>query len=211
MSPYGWQALYRAVALEADFRKMPHCIALAEKAIKQRLFDGPALRIDTAELRAMHSALDALVVLKAESTAQGSVRIKREQMSKAIGVLLADDAEIIRNVLTHMLGTQPEIHILGEAKTFAETLEMTATLRPTVVLMDIHMPGERDFSANFIKVELLSSAKHVLAMSLWNDDESKAVAQSYGASTLLDKSTLASTLIPAIEECIQKDRRAQYA
>ena len=132
-------------------------------------------------------------------------------MSKAIGVLLADDAEIIRNVLTHMLGTQPEIHILGEAKTFAETLEMTATLRPTVVLMDIHMPGERDFNANFIKVELLSSAKHVLAMSLWNDDESKAVAQSYGASTLLDKSTLASTLIPAIEECIQKDRRAQYA
>jgi hypothetical protein len=71
MGPYGWQALYKAVALEADFRKLPHCIALAEKAIKQRLFDGPD-QIDTAELRAMHSALDALVVLKAESTAQGS-------------------------------------------------------------------------------------------------------------------------------------------
>ena len=72
MSPYGWQALYKAVSLEADFRQLPHCIALAEKAIKQRLFDGPALRIDTAELRAMHSALDALVVLKAERTVQGS-------------------------------------------------------------------------------------------------------------------------------------------
>ena len=69
-------------------------------------------------------------------------------MSEAIGVLLADDADVIRNVLMQMLGTQPEIHILGEAKTFAETLEMTATLRPTVVLMDIHMPGERDFTAN---------------------------------------------------------------
>jgi hypothetical protein len=34
MGPYGWQALYKAVALEANFRKMPHCIALAEKAIK---------------------------------------------------------------------------------------------------------------------------------------------------------------------------------
>jgi DNA-binding NarL/FixJ family response regulator len=132
-------------------------------------------------------------------------------MSKAIGVLLADDAEIIRNVLTRMLGTQPEIRILGVARTFAETLKMTARLKPDVVVMDVHMPGERDFNANFIKVELLSSAKHVLAMSLWNDDESKAVAQNYGASTLLDKSTLASTLIPAIEECIQKDRRAQYA
>ncbi len=116
-------------------------------------------------------------------------------MSKAIGVLLADDAEIIRNVLTRMLGTQPEIRILGEARTFAETLKMTARLKPDVVVLDVHMPGERDFNANFIKVELLSSAKHVLAMSLWNDDES----------------TLALTLIPAIEACIQKDRRAQYA
>jgi DNA-binding NarL/FixJ family response regulator len=132
-------------------------------------------------------------------------------MSKKIGVLLADDAKIIRSVVTQMLGTQSEIRILGEATTFAETLKMTATLRPAVVLMDIHMPGERDFDATFIKVKLLSSARHVLAMSLWNDDESKAVAQSYGASTLLDKSTLASTLIPAIEECIQKDRRAHHA
>ncbi len=78
MSPYGWQALYKAVALGADFRKLPHCIALAEKAIKQRLFDGPALRIDTAELRAMHSALDALVILKAERTAQGSWSILKD-------------------------------------------------------------------------------------------------------------------------------------
>ena len=78
MSPYGWQALYKAVALESDFRRMPHCVALAEKAIKQRLFDGPALRIDTAELRAMHSTLDALVVLKAERTVQGSWSILKD-------------------------------------------------------------------------------------------------------------------------------------
>jgi hypothetical protein len=78
MGPYGWQALYTAVALESDFRKMPHCIALAEISIKQRLFDGPALRIDTAELRAMHSALDALEILKAESTAQGSWSILKD-------------------------------------------------------------------------------------------------------------------------------------
>ena len=78
MSSYGWQAFYRAVALEADFRKMPHCIALAEKAIRQRLLDGPGLRIDPAELRAMHSALDALEILKAESTAQGSWSILKD-------------------------------------------------------------------------------------------------------------------------------------
>jgi DNA-binding NarL/FixJ family response regulator len=139
-----------------------------------------------------------------------SVR-KRGEMSKPIGVLLADDAEAIRNVVTLMLEIQPQIHIVGEAKTFAETLKMTAKLRPAVVLMDIHMPGERDFDATFVKIKLLSSAKHVLAMSLWNDDESKALAESFGAVKLLDKSQLGSTLIPAIQECVQLDRRAHVA
>jgi len=83
MGPYGWQALYKAVALEANFRQMPHCIALAEKAIKQRLFDGPVMQIDTAELRAMHNTLDALEVLKAESTAQGSWSILKD-VSEAV-------------------------------------------------------------------------------------------------------------------------------
>jgi hypothetical protein len=78
MGPYGWQALYKAVALEADFRRLPHCIALAERAIKQRLFDAPPLQIDSAELRAMHCALDALEVLKAESTTQGSWSILKD-------------------------------------------------------------------------------------------------------------------------------------
>ena len=66
------------MTLEADFRKTPHRIDLAEKAIKQRLFDTPPLQIDSAELRAMHSALDALEVLKAESTAQGSWSILKD-------------------------------------------------------------------------------------------------------------------------------------
>ena len=78
MGPHGWQALYKAVALEADCRRLPHCIALAGRAIKQRLFDTPPLQIDSAELRAMHSALDALEVLKAESTAQGSWSILKD-------------------------------------------------------------------------------------------------------------------------------------
>jgi hypothetical protein len=72
--PYGWQALYRAVVLEADSRKLPHSIVLAEQAIKHRLLDGPSLQIDTAESQAMHKALDTLAVLKAEHTAVIPVR-----------------------------------------------------------------------------------------------------------------------------------------
>jgi hypothetical protein len=40
-----------------------------------------------------------------------------------------------------------------------------------------------------------------LAVSLSNDDEAKALAESYGAVSLLDKMNLYSEIIPAIMQC----------
>ena len=37
-------------------------------------------------------------------------------------------------------------------------------------------------------------------MSLWNDDEAKALAGSFGAHVLLDKMNLYAELIPAIKQ-----------
>jgi hypothetical protein len=48
------------------------------------------------------------------------------------------------------------------------------------------------------KSRLLGCAKHVLAMSVWVDQESTALAIHYGPARLLDKSRLASDLIPTI-------------
>jgi hypothetical protein len=75
---------------------------------------------------------------------------------------------------------------------------MAAELRPDVVLIDLHMRDAREFGPAFTKSRLLGYAKHVLAMSVWIDGESSALATVYGAATLLDKSRLASDLIPTI-------------
>jgi two-component system response regulator NreC len=97
-----------------------------------------------------------------------------------------------------MLQAQTGVLIIGEARSFAEIFRMVADLKPTVVLMDLHMPDDREINPTLVKTRLQLSTKHVLAMSFWNDEQSKALAESYGASALLDKSTLASELIPAI-------------
>jgi two-component system response regulator NreC len=119
-------------------------------------------------------------------------------MRDAIGLLLADDSDVIRRAVAQMLQAQTGVRILGEARSFAEIFRMVADLKPTVVLMDLHMPDDREINPALVRTQLQLSAKHVLAMSFWNDEQSKALAESYGASTLLDKSTLASELIPAI-------------
>ncbi len=59
------------------------------------------------------------------------------------------------------------------------------------------MTDENDVTPSQIKSSLAGS--RLLAISLWNDEETKALADSYGAIALLDKTKLAQKLIPAIK------------
>jgi DNA-binding NarL/FixJ family response regulator len=115
-----------------------------------------------------------------------------------IKVLLADDSDFVRRAIAQLLATEPTIELVGEAENYAETLEMASTLRPDLLLMDLHMPGEQKLDAAFLASQLLQSTKRILAISVWNDDAAKNLATSLGASALLDKCNLGDELIPAI-------------
>jgi len=58
----------------------------------------------------------------------------------AIRIVLADDHDILRQGLKLLLGLQHDMHIVGEARTGREALELTQSLKPDVVVMDITMP-----------------------------------------------------------------------
>jgi DNA-binding NarL/FixJ family response regulator len=115
-----------------------------------------------------------------------------------IKVLLADDSEMMRRAIVQLLKEEPNIKVVGEAVGFSEMFEKTADLKPDVLLMDLHMHDEREYTPAFVASQLLLSARHIFAISLWNDDASKALARSFGARELLDKNKLALELIPKI-------------
>jgi DNA-binding NarL/FixJ family response regulator len=119
-----------------------------------------------------------------------------------VTLLLADDAEPIRMAIKRLLEPQPGITLIGEATSFPETFAMCAELKPNVVLLDLHMPGEQ-FEAQYVRTKLLDCSKSVLAMSVWNDGQSRALANLYGASRFLDKAQLSSELVPAIMAAAQ--------
>ena len=106
-----------------------------------------------------------------------------------------------------LLQTQTDIAVCGEAGNYAELLKKFNATTTDAVLMDIRMPGEKLFTPATIKGHLHGSC--LLAMSVWNDEETANLAKSYGAMKLLDKNQLTSTLMPAIEECVQQNGRAQ--
>jgi two-component system response regulator NreC len=114
-------------------------------------------------------------------------------------VLIADDSDVMRTAIRKMLQEESNINVVGEAATFAETVQMISDFKPDVLLLDLHMPEKRNFTPSLVKAQL--GTVRTVAVSMSNDNDAKALAKSYGATTLLDKMTLYAEMIPAIRRC----------
>ena len=62
-------------------------------------------------------------------------------MPDKIRVLLADDHSLVRRGFRRMLEDDPSIEVVGEASNGDEAIELAASLKPAVIVMDCAMPG----------------------------------------------------------------------
>jgi len=113
-----------------------------------------------------------------------------------VRVLLADDAVVMRNAIRRLLSECKDISLVGEAATFSETVQKANELLPDEIVLDLRMTEGQN-------LRLPTGAK-VLAISLANDYEAKALAASIGAAKFLDKMYLSEQLIPTILELAPK-------
>jgi DNA-binding NarL/FixJ family response regulator len=102
-----------------------------------------------------------------------------------IKVLLADDSDVMRSAMRRILEDEPRIVVVGEAATFAKTIQMIGDLKPEVLLLDLHMAEKRAFQPELVTSQLACVC--ALAVSFSNDAEAWQLAESYGAVALLDK------------------------
>lgn len=119
----------------------------------------------------------------------------------SIKVLLADDTQIMRQAIRRLLDAQPGIELVGEAADFAQTIQMANDLKPQVIVMDLHMPNDSNLTPLEVQSRLHQSSR-LLAISIWNDEETKALAKRFGAAALLDKTDLGKKLVPAIRQLV---------
>jgi DNA-binding NarL/FixJ family response regulator len=115
-------------------------------------------------------------------------------------LLLVDNSAVMRSAIRQLLKKELNIEVIGTATSFAEALVLVDALKPDVFLMDLHMRDEGKYSAKWVKSQIHLHTKCIVAMSLLNDGEAKALAEGFGAHVLLDKMKLYSELIPAIKK-----------
>jgi DNA-binding NarL/FixJ family response regulator len=127
---------------------------------------------------------------------------KREDVM-AIRVLLADDCQPMLTAMRSLLSEDSRIDVVAEASTFAATMQAIADFKPEVLVLDLHLPESRNLESDFVKSQLVS-VPQTLAVSFSNDNEAKALAESYGSAALLDKMNLYSEMVPAIIRLINE-------
>ena len=104
----------------------------------------------------------------------------------AVRVLLADDHTLVRAGLRKLLESMPDYQVVGEAGDGVALLELAATLRPNLVLMDIAMPGLNglETTARLLKAQ---PDVRVLILSMHQNEEYVRRALRHGAVAYLLK------------------------
>ena len=112
-------------------------------------------------------------------------------------ILIADDHQIVRQGLRHLLEAHPDFTVVGEAEDGYDAVEMCKRLCPNVILMDIWMPNLSGVDATRRIVRSDCGTK-VLILSMHKARSYVEQVLRAGASGYLLKDLGASEVISAI-------------
>lgn len=115
-----------------------------------------------------------------------------------IGVILVDDHTIVRQGLKRVLELEPRLKVLGEASDGESAIELSRSLRPDVILMDVNMPGINGIEASRVILQEQPQAK-IIALTVNEDDQVFEVIRA-GIAAYLLKDVDAADLVKAIIE-----------
>lgn len=115
-----------------------------------------------------------------------------------IRVMIVDDSKMVREGLRSILANCLEIEIVGEAASGQEALNLTPTISPDVVLMDISMP-DMDGLATTRQLKKVAPNCEVLMLTFHTGQEYLWQALRNGASGYILKNIDQQGLINAVQ------------
>ena len=114
-----------------------------------------------------------------------------------IEVFLVDDHEIVRRGLADLVGSQPDLVVVGEAATVRQAVGRIEATRPDVAVLDVRLP---DGSGIDLCRDIRSRIPGVncLILTAYDDDTAVSAAVMAGASGYVLKDVAGARLLDAI-------------
>ena len=121
---------------------------------------------------------------------------KTSQPAK-ISVLIVDDHAVVRAGLTALLGTAPDIELVGEASDGETAVRLADLLRPDVIVMDVTM-GSMDGVTATRNIRAKGLTSKILVLTMHDEKEFLMSMLEAGASGYLVKNAAQNELVLAI-------------
>lgn len=138
-----------------------------------------------------------IVLVKSGARLNIHPHLKPGSFSLTIRVIIADDHEIVLEGLGLLLKNEKDIEVVGVATDGRKVLELVASLRPDVVVMDIAMPGMNGIEATRRLVAAHPEIK-VVALSAHSHNQYVLEMLEAGASAYITKGNARSELVRAL-------------
>ncbi|MDQ0643645.1 response regulator [Microbacterium murale] len=113
-----------------------------------------------------------------------------------VRLLVCDDHAVVRAGLLALLGSEPDIEVVGESGSGEDAVAMAAKLRPDVVLMDLQL-GDGIDGVEAIR-RIAPTGIHVLVLTTYDTDADITRAIDAGATGYLLKAERPEELFAAI-------------
>jgi DNA-binding NarL/FixJ family response regulator len=120
-----------------------------------------------------------------------------------IRVLIVDDHSGVRTGIKNLLQSARDMVIVGEGGNAAEAIELAATRRPDIVLLDIELPDQRG-DAVMRHIHNTQPDMKVLAVSSYSDRDYILGMLENGAAGYITKDEAPMMLVDAIRSIINK-------
>jgi two-component system response regulator DevR len=116
-----------------------------------------------------------------------------------IRVFIVDDHELVRRGLVDLLGTTPDLKVIGEASTAAEARNRIPAADPDVALLDARLPDGSGIDV-CRDMRAVLPGLHCLILTSYDDDQALFAAVMAGASGYLLKEIGGPSLTDAIRD-----------
>lgn len=122
-------------------------------------------------------------------------------MTEPIRILVADDDQMARAMLSALIASEPSFELAGAARNTGEAIEFAAEKQPDIVLLDLDMPGGGGYMAAKAIGER-SERTQVIALTALDTPETQLEMMRAGAVYFLVKGASNEEIVETINSAV---------